>query len=27
MDTLRTLSDTKRTFYTLHTRPLNSIYR
>lgn len=27
MDTLRTLSETKRTFYTLHTRPLNSIYR
>lgn len=27
VDTLRTLSDTKRTFYTLHTRPLNSIYR
>lgn len=27
MDSLRTLSETKRTFYTLHTRPLNSIYR
>ncbi len=27
MDTLRTLSETKRTFYTHHTRPLNSIYR
>lgn len=27
VDTLRTLSETKRTFYTLHTRPLNSIYR
>ena len=27
MDTLRTLSETKRTFYTQHTRPLNSIYR
>ena len=27
MDTLRTLSETKRTFYSLHTRPLNSIYR
>ncbi|MFP4132668.1 MAG: photosystem II biogenesis protein Psp29 [Halothece sp.] len=27
MDSLRTLSETKRTFYTLQTRPLNSIYR
>ncbi len=27
MDTFRTLSDTKRTFYQRHTRPLNSIYR
>lgn len=27
MDTLRTLSETKRTFYNLHTRPINSIYR
>jgi len=27
VDTLRTLSETKRTFYTQHTRPLNSIYR
>ena len=27
MDTFRTLSETKRTFYTRHTRPLNSIYR
>jgi len=27
VDTLRTLSETKRTFYNLHTRPLNSIYR
>ncbi|PSO53831.1 MAG: photosystem II biogenesis protein Psp29 [Cyanobacteria bacterium QH_8_48_120] len=27
MDTARTLSDTKRSFYTLHTRPINSIYR
>ncbi|MGL5065715.1 MAG: photosystem II biogenesis protein Psp29 [Microcoleus sp.] len=23
----RTVSDTKRTFYTIHTRPINSIYR
>jgi len=27
VDTSRTLSDTKRTFYQRHTRPLNSIYR
>jgi photosystem II biogenesis protein Psp29 len=25
--TVRTVSDTKRAFYTLHTRPINSIYR
>lgn len=27
MDTVRTLSDTKRSFYALHARPINSIYR
>ncbi|MGF1491921.1 MAG: photosystem II biogenesis protein Psp29 [Microcoleaceae cyanobacterium] len=27
MDNIRTVSDTKRTFYQLHTRPINSIYR
>jgi photosystem II biogenesis protein Psp29 len=27
VSTVRTVSDTKRTFYTLHTRPINSIYR
>ncbi len=27
MDTVRTVSDTKREFYTHHTRPINSIYR
>lgn len=27
MSTVRTVSDTKRAFYTLHTRPINSIYR
>ncbi len=27
MNNVRTVSDTKRTFYTLHTRPINSIYR
>ncbi|MDB9496486.1 photosystem II biogenesis protein Psp29 [Spirulina major CS-329] len=27
MDTVRTVSDTKRDFYTYHTRPINSIYR
>ncbi len=27
MDKVRTLSDTKRKFYTIHTRPINSIYR
>ncbi|EGJ35458.1 MULTISPECIES: photosystem II biogenesis protein Psp29 [Moorena] len=27
MNTVRTVSDTKRDFYTYHTRPINSIYR
>ncbi|MEB3358806.1 MAG: photosystem II biogenesis protein Psp29 [Synechococcales bacterium] len=27
MSNVRTVSDTKRAFYTLHTRPINSIYR
>lgn len=27
MNSVRTVSDTKRTFYTLHTRPINTIYR
>ncbi|MBD1929529.1 photosystem II biogenesis protein Psp29 [Trichocoleus sp. FACHB-90] len=27
MNNVRTVSDTKRTFYSLHTRPINSIYR
>lgn len=27
MDTVRTVSDTKREFYTYHTRPINSVYR
>ena len=27
VSTVRTVSDTKRAFYTLHTRPINSIYR
>ncbi|MGJ3253330.1 MAG: photosystem II biogenesis protein Psp29 [Elainellaceae cyanobacterium] len=27
MNTIRTVSDTKRAFYTIHTRPINSIYR
>ncbi len=27
MNPVRTLSDTKRSFYTQHTRPINSIYR
>ena len=27
MSTVRTVSDTKRAFYNLHTRPINSIYR
>lgn len=27
MNNVRTVSDTKRSFYTLHTRPINSIYR
>ena len=27
MTNVRTVSDTKRSFYTLHTRPINSIYR
>lgn len=27
MDKIRTVSDTKRDFYTHHTRPINSIYR
>lgn len=27
MNNLRTVSDTKRTFYTTHTRPINTIYR
>ncbi|NJM73041.1 MAG: photosystem II biogenesis protein Psp29 [Scytonema sp. RU_4_4] len=27
MNNLRTVSDTKRTFYNLHTRPINTIYR
>lgn len=27
MELLRTVSDTKRTFYSLHTRPINTIYR
>jgi len=27
VNNIRTVSDTKRTFYSLHTRPINSIYR
>ena len=27
MNSVRTVSDTKRSFYSLHTRPVNSIYR
>lgn len=27
MNTVRTVSDTKRAFYNIHTRPVNSIYR
>ncbi|MGH1394160.1 MAG: photosystem II biogenesis protein Psp29 [Trichormus sp.] len=27
MNNVRTVSDTKRTFYALHTRPINTIYR
>ena len=27
MNNVRTVSDTKRSFYTVHTRPINSIYR
>lgn len=27
MNNVRTVSDTKRTFYSLHTRPINTIYR
>ncbi|MFM6220517.1 MAG: photosystem II biogenesis protein Psp29, partial [Dolichospermum sp.] len=27
MNNVRTVSDTKKTFYTLHTRPINTIYR
>lgn len=27
MNNIRTVSDTKRTFYSIHTRPVNSIYR
>ena len=27
MDTVRTVSDSKREFYTYHTRPINSVYR
>ncbi|WP_040655274.1 photosystem II biogenesis protein Psp29 [Rubidibacter lacunae] len=27
MNTIRTVSDTKRSFYTLHARPINSVYR
>jgi photosystem II biogenesis protein Psp29 len=27
VNTVRTVSDTKRTFYALHTRPINTIYR
>lgn len=27
MNTVRTVSDTKRAFYTLHTRPISSVYR
>ena len=27
MNNVRTVSDTKRSFYTLHTRPINTIYR
>ena len=27
MNNVRTVSDTKRSFYSLHTRPINSIYR
>jgi photosystem II biogenesis protein Psp29 len=27
VNNLRTVSDTKQTFYTLHTRPINTIYR
>ena len=27
MNNLRTVSDTKRNFYTFHTRPVNTIYR
>ncbi|MFM5944100.1 MAG: photosystem II biogenesis protein Psp29, partial [Dolichospermum sp.] len=26
MNNVRTVSDTKKTFYTLHTRPINTIY-
>lgn len=27
VNNVRTVSDTKRTFYTIHTRPINSLYR
>ncbi|MFM8003381.1 MAG: photosystem II biogenesis protein Psp29, partial [Dolichospermum sp.] len=27
VNNVRTVSDTKKTFYTLHTRPINTIYR
>ncbi|MGB8702407.1 MAG: photosystem II biogenesis protein Psp29, partial [Thermosynechococcaceae cyanobacterium] len=27
MNTVRTVSDTKRAFYSLHTRPISSVYR
>jgi len=27
VNNVRTVSDTKRAFYTLHTRPINTIYR
>ncbi|MER3587246.1 MAG: photosystem II biogenesis protein Psp29, partial [Mastigocladus sp. ERB_26_1] len=27
MNNVRTVSDTKRTFHSLHTRPINTIYR
>ena len=27
MNNVRTVSETKRTFYSLHTRPINTIYR
>ncbi|MFM6586777.1 MAG: photosystem II biogenesis protein Psp29, partial [Microcystis panniformis] len=27
MDKIRTVSDSKRDFYTRHTRPINSVYR